>query len=127
MILKFLLTLPLFFSFLFQGENVQRQVMRKHPNGKAYVVLYFNSTNQELLKEEVYYANGNLQWSGTYKNDIEDGDWIYYYENGRKKSEQHYLKGKEDGIFTDFDENGRMARQTEYSSGRTIRETNFPK
>ncbi|MCC6599467.1 MAG: hypothetical protein IT223_02215 [Crocinitomicaceae bacterium] len=125
MISKILVILPLLFSFFMQDDNVQRHVMRKHPNGKPYVVLYFNASSQALMKEEVFFANGNLQWTGTYKNDIEDGNWTYYYENGRKKSEQHYTRGIEEGTFTDFDESGRMSKQTEYSNGKTVRETNY--
>jgi len=125
MIAKLLTIIPLIAMLLFQDPQLQRQVMRKHQNGKPYVVLYFKSTTQELVKEEVFFANGNPQWMGSYKNDLEDGTWKYFYENGRLKSEQHYTKGKEDGTFTDYDESGKMVKQGIYSSGKLVKEVTF--
>lgn len=109
----------------FQDGNLQRQIMRKHPNGKAYVVMYFKSTTQELAKEEVYYPNGQLQWSGTYKNDLEHGPWKYYHQNGKIKSEQNYANGKEEGIFIDYDEKGKKLKESMYQRGKLISEKTF--
>ncbi len=112
-------------SLFAQDPDLIRQVMRKHPDGSPYVVLYFKTSTQELVKEEVFFANGKIQWTGTYKDEVEDGVWKYYYENGRLKSEQHYSKGKEDGVFTDYDLSGKMVKQSIYKGGKLQRETNF--
>ncbi|MFZ4784564.1 MAG: toxin-antitoxin system YwqK family antitoxin [Flavobacteriales bacterium] len=102
-----------------------KQVMRKHPNGKPYVVIYFDNATHEMVKEEVFFANGNLQWTGTYKNEMENGVWKYYYENGKLKSEQNYTNGKEDGICTDYDANGKKIKESHYSKGKLIKEIKF--
>jgi antitoxin component YwqK of YwqJK toxin-antitoxin module len=125
MFLKMLLSLSLFSMLFFQDQQLQRQVMRKHSNGKPYVVLYFSAASQKLVKEEVFFSNGNPQWSGNYKNEVEDGPWKYYYENGKLKSEQHYVKGKEEGLFTDYDEQGKVVKQGTYKAGRLIEEKRF--
>jgi antitoxin component YwqK of YwqJK toxin-antitoxin module len=99
--------------------------MRKHPNGKPYVIMYFKATNQQLAKEEVYFANGTIQWTGTYKNDLENGTWKYYWENGKLKSEQNYINGKEDGLSVEYDEKGKKISESIYSKGKLISEKKF--
>jgi hypothetical protein len=84
----FLLSLAFFLggkTAFAQLENTTRDVARKHPNGKPYVVVYMKNTTGEIVKEEVYYSNGNLEWEGFYKRSIEDGSWKYYYQNGKLK------------------------------------------
>lgn len=122
MLSKLVIGLHLIFLVLLQDGGMIRQVMRKHPDGSPYVVLYFKATTQELAKEEVYFPNGKLQWSGTYKNSIEDGVWKYYHENGRLKSEQQYSKGKENGVFSDYDTSGKMVKQSVYKNGKLEKE-----
>jgi antitoxin component YwqK of YwqJK toxin-antitoxin module len=125
MIPKFLYGLFIVVWVWFQDGNLQRQIMRKHPNGKAYVVMYFKATTQELAKEEVYFPNGQLQWTGTYKNDLEHGVWRYYYENGKIKSDQNYANGKEEGIFIDYDDKGKKLKESMYQKGKLVSEKNF--
>jgi len=105
-----------------QDPGFVRQVMRKHADGSPYVVLYFNSTTQALAREEVFYPSGKIQWTGTYKNGLEDGIWKYYHENGKLKSEQHYIRGKEHGTFSDYDTNGKLIKQSIYKSGKLEKE-----
>lgn len=119
------------FGFFSQSLSAQqpagtiREVARKHPNGKPYVVLFVKETNGEIVKEEVYYSNGNLEWEGFYKRKIEDGSWKYYYPNGKLKSDQHYSKGKEHGVFLDYDEKGKLIKQSVYNNGQLMSEQNF--
>jgi antitoxin component YwqK of YwqJK toxin-antitoxin module len=119
------------FGLLSQSVSAQqpagtiREVARKHPNGKPYVVLFVKETNGEIVKEEIYYSNGNLEWEGYYKRKIEDGSWKYYYPNGKLKSDQHYSKGKEHGVFLDYDEKGKLVKQSVYNNGQLMSEQNF--
>lgn len=122
---KILTSIFFIFWIFVQDGNLQRQVMRKHPNGKPYVVLFFKATTQELAKEEVYFPNGNLQWTGTYKNDVENGPWKYYYENGKLKSEQNYANGKEEGLQVDYNEQGKKVKETTYVKGKLTSEKKF--
>jgi antitoxin component YwqK of YwqJK toxin-antitoxin module len=119
--------ITIFFSFFLSGlqSDVTKQVMRKHPNGKPYVVLYFSNSTKEMVKEEVFFANGNLQWTGTYKNEVEHGVWKYFYENGTLKSEQQYVNGKEDGICVDYNSSGKKIKESHYTKGKLIKEIKY--
>lgn len=112
------------FCVMFQTE-MTKQVMRKHANGQPYVVLYFDNKSKEMVKEEVFFSNGNLQWEGTYKNEMENGVWKYFYENGKLKSEQYYINGKEDGVCTDYDVHGKKIKESHYSKGKLIKEIKY--
>jgi len=101
-----------------QLENTTRDVARKHPNGKPYVVVYIKNTT-------VYYSNGNLEWEGYYKRSIEDGSWKYYYPNGKLKSNQYYTRGKENGVFLDYNEAGKLVKQSLFKDGKLVSEQNF--
>jgi antitoxin component YwqK of YwqJK toxin-antitoxin module len=107
--------------FAQQPANTIRDVARKHSNGNPYVVVYMKP-NGEIVKEEVFYPNGKMEWEGCYKKSLEDGEWRYYYPNGKIKSKQYYVKGKENGVFSDFDEQGNVIKQSVYSSGKLISE-----
>lgn len=124
----FLLSLALFLggkTAFAQLENTTRDVARKHPNGKPYVVVYMKNTTGEIVKEEVYYSNGNLEWEGFYKRSIEDGSWKYYYPNGKLKSNQYYTKGKENGVFLDYNEEGKLIKQSLFKDGNLVSERIF--
>jgi len=112
-------------SVFAQLENTTRDVARKHPNGKPYVVVYMKNTTGEIVKEEVYYSNGNLEWEGYYKRSIEDGSWKYYYPNGKLKSNQYYTKGKENGVFLDYNESGKLVKQSLFKDGKLVSEQSF--
>ena len=108
-----------------QLENTTRDVARKHPNGKPYVVVYMRNTTGEIVKEEVFYSNGNLEWEGFYKRSIEEGSWKYYYPNGKLKSNQYYTKGKENGVFLDYNEEGKLIKQSLFKDGNLVSERSF--
>jgi antitoxin component YwqK of YwqJK toxin-antitoxin module len=104
-----------------QPPNTVRDVVRKHSNGKPYVVVYIKP-NGEIVKEEVFYSSGKMEWEGYYKKSIEDGEWKYYYPSGKIKSKQSYLRGKEHGVFVDYDEGGKVIKQTVFQNGKQISE-----
>lgn len=125
---RLLLSLVIFLggtSAFAQLENTTRDVARKHPNGKPYVVVFIKNTTGEIVKEEVYYSNGNLEWEGFYRRSLEDGSWKYYYPNGKLKSNQYYIKGKENGVFLDYDENGKLIKQSLFKDGKLLSEQNL--
>lgn len=109
----------------FQEIPTERRVMRKHSNGSDYVVLYFEKETGDLVKEEVFYPNGNVQWTGNYKKNIENGTWQFYWESGKLKTVENYLGGKEHGITTHYDEDGRKIKEEFWKHGKMIKETKF--
>jgi len=118
-----LLLMPLMMAM--QGVPTERRVMRKHDNGKEHVVLYFDKETGDLLKEDVYYPSGKLQWSGNYKNNIEHGTWHFYYPNGGLKTSETYANGKENGITTQYSESGKKVKEEHWKHGKLIREVNY--
>lgn len=102
-------------------DNLDKRVMRKHPNGQPYVIMYFIPNTTEYVKEEVYFPNGKLQWQGTYKKTLEEGEWTYYYESGVVKSVQHYSKGKEHGQCIDYDAKGKLIKETNWVNGKEVK------
>ncbi|HEY8403647.1 MAG TPA: hypothetical protein VIK71_03465 [Flavobacteriales bacterium] len=124
MLLRLLLLIMFPAMIWAQTPALREVVMRKFDNGKPHVVLYFDAKD-ELVKEHVYFANGNTAWIGHYKNDLEDGSWEFYWENGKLKSREYYSKGKEDGVCQYFDENGKKIKEVVWKNGKLIEETKF--
>ncbi len=110
---------------LAQTDNLDRRVMRKHANGKEYVVLYFDKESDELLKEEVYFPTGKMQWTGAYKRTLENGTWKFYHENGKLKSEETYLNGREHGTSKEYDDSGKKIKESYWKHGKLIKELSF--
>lgn len=124
---KTLLSSLLLFVFFcsFQEPSLDRQVMRMHDNGQEHVVLYFDKMSGDLMKEEVFYPNGNLQWTGTYKNGKEDGTWQFYYSNGSIKTVENYEAGKEHGVSSQFNEQGKKTKEEFWKHGKKIKELKY--
>ncbi len=114
----------IFPTVLFAQKKV---VQKKFADGSPQVVYYYETyfIKSKLIKQEVYYENGHLEYSGEVKNDKENGEWIYYYENGKKKAHEHWLNGKETGIWKEYDESGKLIKESEYKSGKLIKTTNY--
>jgi antitoxin component YwqK of YwqJK toxin-antitoxin module len=118
-----ILLLSVFMSF--QDVPLERRVMRKHNNGKDHVVMYFEAGSGALAREEVYFANGKLQWEGGYKKNVEHGTWKYYHDNGKLKTEENYNLGREDGASIQYDPNGRKVKEEIWKNGKLVRTLNF--
>lgn len=125
MIFRILFLLLISANAFAQTDSMVRKVMRKHENGKDYVVLYFDKESDALLKEEVFFSNGKLQWTGTYKKNLENGTWKFYFESGKLKSEETYLNGKEHGTSKEYSETGQKVKETYWKHGKLIKELKF--
>ena len=105
-----------------QDVDLQQHVLRKWPDGKPYVVVYTSGPDQVKVKEELYYDNGQLDYSGSYLNGKEHGEWKYYWENGNIKSIEYYERGLENGTMYDYNENGQPIVEYKYVRGQLISE-----
>jgi antitoxin component YwqK of YwqJK toxin-antitoxin module len=105
-----------------QDDGVTKHIMRTWPDGGAHVVYYTKGISMQLVKEEIYFENGNLDYSGNYYRGKEHGEWIYYWENGNVKSKEIYEKGLEEGEMFDFDKTGKAVKKYTYVKGRLIEE-----
>ena len=122
---NFLLAVTLIASSAFQDIPTERRVMRKHPNGKEHVVLYFDKETGYLLKEEVFYSDGKMNWSGSYKRNIEHGLWQFYHANGKLKTIETYSNGKENGISTHYSQSGKRIKEEHWRNGKLVKEVQF--
>lgn len=109
----------------FQDVPTERRVMRKHKNGKEHVVLYFDKETGDLLKEEVFYADGKVNWTGGYKHNVEHGVWNFYHANGKLKTTETYNHGKENGTSSFYSESGKKSKEEYWRNGKLLKEIQF--
>ena len=118
----FILLLPLLTAanLLFSQKKV---IIKEFADGKPEVIIYVKVIDgtEQKVKEEAYYENGNMEYSGEYKNGTEHGTWIYYYENGNKKAEEKWSNGSEHGTFKEYHPDGKLAREIIYKNGKKIK------
>jgi antitoxin component YwqK of YwqJK toxin-antitoxin module len=116
LLLFFLMITVLSYS---QGRKV---VVKEHANGKPHIIYYMDGTGPKAvkIKEEGYYANGNMEYSGHVKNGVEHGEWRYYYENGNLRAIENWKNGREEGVWKEFHPDGQLAREVVYKNGKVI-------
>lgn len=101
----------------------KKVVVKEFSNGKPEVIYYTKVIDgvEQKVKEEAYYENGNMEYSGEYKNDTEHGKWNYYYENGNIKAEEQWSNGTENGTFKEYHPDGKLAREIIYKNGKKMK------
>lgn len=99
-----------------------RVVQMKFANGTDHVVYYYQTLllTKVLVKQEVFFENGKLEYSGEWKYGKEHGEWIYYHSNGQLKAKEYWYHGKETGTWKEYDEQGKLIRTQRYKSGVLI-------
>lgn len=119
----FRFTLPLLFLFLLAACGPKKHIAATHANGNPEVIVYLKGEGEDVEKvmEKVYYENGKLEYIGTFKDGVEDGEWIYYYENGTKKFVEHWEEGREHGIHYDYSPDGQVRRELHYDKGQLVK------
>ena len=98
---------------------------RSWPNGNPMVVYFLESGSQEILKEQVFYKNGQLDYEGSYESGVEHGFWTYYWENGSMKSQEFYQNGLEEGTMYDYDKLGDKHTEYIYTRGVLVSKTSI--
>lgn len=106
-------------------NDVERYVLRQHANGQPYVVFFVKGADQEKVKEELYYDNGQLESIGHFREGREHGEFVYYWPDGTVKSFEYYENGLEEGEHYDQDESGSRTAITVWNRG-VIVETQKP-
>jgi antitoxin component YwqK of YwqJK toxin-antitoxin module len=103
----------------------QKVIQKKFDDGSPHVIGYYSEffLKKVLVKQEVYYENGNLEYSGEWKFGKEHGEWIYYHENGKEKAHEYWSNGKEDGVWKEYDEKGKLLKEITYKNGKLIKTT----
>jgi hypothetical protein len=66
----------------------------------------------------MFYPNGKVKESSTFKNGKEDGAYKFFHANGRLKQTATFKDGRLDGVAEDFLENGKRNFIGNYKDGR---------
>ncbi|MFK7757733.1 MAG: toxin-antitoxin system YwqK family antitoxin [Flavobacteriales bacterium] len=98
---------------------------RSWPNGNAMVVYTLEEETSDIIKEQVFYESGSLDYEGHYQDGVEHGYWCYYWPNGTLKSKEFYQYGLEEGTMFDYDQSGSKAVKYVYSKGVLIEKVNL--
>lgn len=124
MILRSILA-PVFFllPITLQDDGLVQHIVRTHDNGKPYVVVYTKGPQNERVKEQLYYDNGQLDYEGYYKKGMEHGSWTYFWPNGNLKSVEYYERGLEEGTMWDYNDQGQKIKEYRYVKGKLVKET----
>ena len=74
--------------------------------------------NGQLVKATYYYANGNVQQVGYFKDGKLDGKWTSYDANGNIKAVAEYTNGEKSGkwIFSD----AIATKEVDYSNNQIV-------
>lgn len=122
--MKWLVSVLMLWISTLASAQINKVVVKEYPNGKPEVIYYLKGkeANAEKIKEEVYFENGKLEYSGEFKNGKENGEWIYYYQNGNIKAKEYWKNGVENGTWKEFHPDGQLARELVYKDG-VLKET----
>lgn len=113
--------------FIFGAVHMHAQkkhVVSSYDDGTPEFVVWMKGQpgSEEIVKEESYYPDGTLEYTGHYKDGVEDGLWTYYYENGNKKLEETYKDGVEDGVRYEYAPDGSLRAEFTYKNGKLGKE-----
>jgi antitoxin component YwqK of YwqJK toxin-antitoxin module len=65
-------------------------------------------------KETIYYDNGNVKHSGSFKNGVMHGPWKFYRRDGSIMRAGKMNQGKPIGIWTTYDRGGSVVKETNF-------------
>jgi membrane associated rhomboid family serine protease len=68
-----------------------------------------------------YYLTGEVQMKGTYKNDLQDGVFLYYSDHGTYTSAGRYVNENPVGKWELFHTNGKIEREIFYGDGLYVK------
>lgn len=98
------------FFFVFCHKPTYKNIVEKYPNNKIKSIIVVDTSNSkaDTIKITEYYYNGNIKFSGSFKNNKRHGEWIYYYNNGKIWSKGNFVNGKSNGLFYVYNEDGSL-------------------
>jgi antitoxin component YwqK of YwqJK toxin-antitoxin module len=100
-------------------EKTRESVLIRYPDGqKREVLFYAGHPNEQLVKEVVYYEDGQLKSETHFKDGKNHGEKSGWYESGQKKFEIPYQNGKKHGRETWWYENGDERSETHFKNGQ---------
>lgn len=118
------LLLIIFIFGAVQMHAQKKHVVSSHEDGTPEFVVWMKGQpgSEKIVKEEAYYPDGTIEYTGHYKDGVEDGLWTYYYDNGNKKLEETYKNGVEDGVRYEYAPDGSLRAEFIYKNGKLAKE-----
>lgn len=94
-------------------------------NGKVYAyyrngnILYTGFFKNDIKSNEwiYYYDNQQVEQKGYYRNDLQNGTWIWFYNNGDTLQIQNFRNGRLDGQYLSYDPYGNVIQKGYYENG----------
>lgn len=87
--------------------------------------IHYNWSGEMDGKYRMFYKNGELAVSATYRHGEPEGQIIYYYENGTIRASNEYSNGKANGWFLNYAPDGKVEFQTLYRDGQEVNDTSY--
>jgi len=110
----------------FFDNNIELVAYYKNDLLEGAETYYYKNGNRSTLTHyskgkkngtaTAWYANGDIKESGTYVNDLVDGDWVNYDERGLLRGEGAFDKGT--GKRITYDEIGRLQCETNFVNNK---------
>lgn len=69
--------------------------------------------------EKIYFPNGQVEVSLTYKDGVHDGEFSYYYNDGKIRQKGAYVAGKIEGMLIGYYPNGAIKEEIMHLGGLT--------
>ncbi len=125
--MKKILLLNFAFILLFACSTKPVEVVEAvFPDGTPKTVKYYKSEAKEvIIKEVLYYEDGQKKLEGAYKNGERIGQWSYWYANGNLWSQGEYKNGLENGLKSVWHENGQKYYEGDLKDGTRVGKWNF--
>ena len=67
-----------------------------------------------------WYPNGQVRFTGHFKNDVQDGNFVWYYETGQKQAEGSFANDQRQALWVWWHENGMRASVGKYAQGSPV-------
>jgi antitoxin component YwqK of YwqJK toxin-antitoxin module len=90
-----------------------------HANGASWTSWRMGAGGKAPDQEQVaYHDNGKVHYRGKWKDELQDGKWVYFFPDGKRSEVRHYKKGQLDGVHTKWNEKGEVLSRVDYKDGR---------
>lgn len=90
-----------------------------YPNGNVKMEVRSKNGKPEG-KGNFYDEDGNIIFTGNFKNGLMDGKILNFYPNGSIREENYYVDGVKDGIYKTYDEDGEVSVEVKFEKGQAV-------
>jgi len=90
-----------------------------HDNGAVMTSWKVGKDGKAPTQVQVaYHDNGKVWYRGRWKDELQEGKWVYYRPDGTRSEERSYRAGQLHGWLKRWDEKGKLSLRQEYRNGK---------